>query len=146
MQISSGRIRRFNTFITSGDALSALRNRNERILSIVEWMNTIKDAPNGQTIKDFKKYWKLLLFPEIVCNKQRTVDWFQENDRFALVEDIYWNTGYTERVFPEELIPIRNSGMLLRDWEEALSWIYMEYELENIIEILSNQIILQRKR
>jgi len=86
------------------------------------------------------------LFPEIVCNKQRTVDWFQENDRFALVEDIYWNTGYTERVFPEELIPIRNSGMLLRDWEEALSWIYMEYELENIIEILSNQIILQRKR
>jgi len=71
-------------------------------------MNTIEDAPNGQTIKEFRKYWKPLLFQK-------------------------------------EQILIQNPS-LLRDWEEALSWIYMEYELENIIEILSNQIILQRKR
>jgi len=108
LQISSGRIRRFNTFITGSEALSALRNRRERILSIVEWMNTIKDAPSGQTIKEFKKYWKPLLFQK-------------------------------------EQIPIQNSS-LLRDWEEALPWIFIEYEMENIKEILSNQIILQRKR
>jgi len=145
VQISAGRIRRFNTFIIGADALSALRNRRERIFSIVEWMTSTEDAPYGQTIKNFEKYWNPLLFPEIVCKKKRPADWFQESDRFAFVEDIYWNTSYTERVFPEELKPIRDSGTLLRDWEEALSWIYMEYEWENIKKILSDQITLQKR-
>jgi hypothetical protein len=36
-------------------------------------------------------------------------------------------------VFPEALWEYRNSAAMLRDWEEALPWIYMEYSWDYII-------------
>jgi hypothetical protein len=146
VQISAGRIHRYDTRIVGGDALTSLRNRHERIVSTVEWMASIEGAPSGQTIKIFEKYWKPLLFPEMVSKKTKPDGWSLEGDLFVSAEDIKWNTSYTERVFPEELRQIRNSGTLLRDWEEALSWIYLEYEWENIKEMLSHRIILQQKK
>jgi len=146
VQISAGRIHRYDTRITGGEALTSLRNRRERIAATTEWMASVDGAPGKLTIKDFEKYWKPLLFPEMVSKKNKPADWLQEGDRFANAEDIRWNTSYTERVFPEDLGPVRNSGTLLRDWEEALSWIYLEYEWENIKEIFSRQIILQQKK
>ncbi|MDR3168006.1 MAG: hypothetical protein LBT93_08680 [Treponema sp.] len=35
----------------------------------------------------------------------------------------------------------RNSGALLRDWEEALLWIYFEYEREQFIESFQGELI-----
>ena len=87
-----------------------------------------------------------MLFPEMVTQRNRPENWRQKDDVFKITEDINWNTGFTERVFPQELIEVRNSGTLFRDWEEALGWIYMEYEWENIMELLSEQIILLRVR
>ncbi|MDR1869041.1 MAG: hypothetical protein LBQ82_03545 [Treponema sp.] len=143
IQISAGRIHRFDTRITGGEALTGLRNRRERIAATVEWMYSTDNAPKGQKIDDFEKYWKPVLFPEMVLKKKRPAGWLQEGDVFIRSEDIRWNTGYTERVFSEELRPVRNSGTLLRDWEEALSWIYLEYEWESIKERLSRLNILQ---
>lgn len=144
--ISSGRIHQYDTRIVGKDALTGLRNRHERILSIVEWMSDYKNAPSGQTIKEFEKYWKPILFPELVSKKKRPSGWMQESDKIVIADDIKWNTDYTQRLLPEELWPVRNSGTLLRDWEEALAWIYMEYEWENIKEMLSRQIILREKK
>jgi hypothetical protein len=59
--------------------------------------------------------------------------WRQENDRFVRADSINWNRSYTERAFPEELWEYRNSGALLRDWEEAAAWIYVEYAWDSII-------------
>jgi len=146
VQISAGKIHRFDTRIVGSDALTSLRNRRERILSTVEWMASTEGDPSYLTIKNFEKYWKPLLFPEMVSKRTRPNNWSQEGDLFQRAEDIRWNVSYTERVFPEELHQIRNSGTLLRDWEEALSWIYMEYEWENIKETLSQRIILQQKK
>jgi len=143
IQISAGRIHRFDTRITGNEALTSLRNRRERIAATTEWMASLDGAPKGQTIKDFEKYWEPVIFPEMVSGKKRPSGWKQEGDVFIRAEDIRWNTGYTERVFSEELIPVRNSGTLLRDWEEALPWIYLEYEWENIKERLSRQNTLQ---
>jgi len=144
IQISTGRIHRYDTRITGIEALTGLRNRRERVIALVEWMRSLDDAPKGQSISNFEVYWKPILFPEMVKKKKRPADWQQEGDVFIRAEDIRWNTGYTQRVFSEELFPVRNSGTLLRDWEEALSWIYYEYEWENITELLSQQIILQK--
>ena len=143
VQITAGRIHRYDTRIVGSDALTSLRNRNERITATVEWMTSIEDSPQGQTIEDFERHWKPVLFPEIVSNRNRPADWLREGDTFQRAEDIRWNTGYTERVFSEELAPVRDSGTLLRDWEEALSWIYLKYEWENIRYILSRPITLQ---
>ena len=146
VQISQGRIHRFDTRITGNDALTSLKNRRERILALTDWMGGREGSPGGLSRKDFEKYWKPFLLPEMVSNNKRPPNWRQEGDLWVKAEDIRWNTTYTERVFPEELWQVRNTGTLLRDWEEALSWIYLEYEWENIIGLLSTEIILQRKK
>jgi len=145
IQITSGRIRRYDTRITGDDALKNLRNRNERIIATAAWMASF-DAPEKQSIKDiddFEDFWKPVLFPEIVSKKKKPGGWLMEGDTFVKADDINWNTGYTGRVFPEELRPVRNSGTMLRDWEETLSWLYLYYEWENIKDTLSKKTILQ---
>jgi len=143
IQITNGRIQRYDTRITGKDAVSALRNRNERISALTEWMITA-NAPKGQEINEFEKYWKPVLFPEMVSEKDKPKGWNQPGDKKQKTEDINWNTSYTERVFPEEFHLVRNSGTLLRDWEEALYWIYFMYEWESIKEMFTQEIIFQK--
>jgi hypothetical protein len=146
VQIKSGRIHRYDTRITGMEAVTLLRNRRERILTLIEWMRSRENstAASLTDIEKFEEYWKPILFPETVSKNKRPASWLQNNDKFNKAEDIRWNTGYTERVFPEELVNVRNSGTLLRDWEEALAWIYMEYEWENILKLLSVNINFQK--
>ena len=146
VQISWGRIRRYDTRITGTEALTNLRNRRERILALCEWMSSRPNSPIWTGRTEFEDYWKPLLFPEIMKKKKRPAGWERESDIRVKAEDIRWNTGYTERVFPELLAPIRNSGTMLRDWEEALDWIYMEYEWERIKERLSQETVLILKK
>ena len=144
VQLSAGRIRRHDTRIIGTGALTNLNNRRERILALAEWLNNPENKSPQTSLKDFETYWKPVLFPEIVSKNKQPAFWRQEGDRWIEAEDIRWNTGYTERVFPEELRPIRNSGTLLRDWEEALAWIYVECEWSQITELLSQEISLRR--
>ncbi|MDR0502266.1 MAG: hypothetical protein LBH16_02980 [Treponema sp.] len=73
VQISSGRIRSYDTRITGNEALTSLRNRRERILVITNWLNSIEDTPQYSSIKDFEEYWKPLLFPEITYKKKQPI-------------------------------------------------------------------------
>jgi len=143
VQILKGRIHQYDTRITGNDALSALRNRRERILSITEWMASL-NLEKGKTIDKFEKFWQPILLPETVSKKNRPNGWIQDTDQFQKTDSIRWNISYTERTFSEELWPIRNTGTLLRDWEEAASWIYLEYEWKNIVELLSKEIIFTK--
>jgi hypothetical protein len=143
VQILKGRVQRYDTRLTGNEALSALRNRRERILALTEWMLSL-NLDKGQTIEKFEEYWHPILFPEMVSNRKRADGWIQDSDKFQKAESIGWNTGYTERTFSEELWSIRNSGTLLRDWEEALYWIYLEYEWKNIVELLSKENIFTK--
>ena len=143
VEISRGRIQRYDTRLTGEEALSNLRNRRDRITALAEWMRAQK-VPEGHGRNDFEKYWKPVLLPEMVGAKKRPAGWRLESAQWVWAEDIRWNTDYTERVFPEELWTVRNSGTLLRDWEEALGWIYLEYEWERIIALLSREHTLQR--
>ena len=145
VQIIKGRIHRYDTRLTGNEALSALRNRRERILSLTEWMTSLNLAKR-QAIDKFEEYWQPILLPETVSRRKRPDRWIQDADIFKSAENIRWNTGYTERKFPEELRLIRNSGTLLRDWEEAASWIYLEYEWENIVELLSKENIFTKNK
>ena len=148
MEISSGRIRRYDSRIAGTEALTSLRNRRERLCAMAEWLNDDSNplAAAVSSQKQFAQYWKPLLFPETVTKKRRPPDWLREGDQWSKAEDIRWNTGYTARVFPEFLRNIRDSGTLLRDWEEALDWLYIEYEWERITEQLAQETILSKRK
>jgi len=146
IQISFARIKRYDTRLSGNEALTGLRNRHERIKAIAEWMNGRENAPKSADIKSFEKYWKPILFPETVSKKKRPADWQQADDQWVRAESIRWNKGYTERLFPEELREIRNTGTMLRDWEEAVDWLYNEYEWGALQEILSRETVLMKKK
>jgi len=142
IQISFARIRRYDTRLSGNEALNGLRNRHERIKAVAEWMNNRENAPKEIDIKKFEKYWKPILFPETVSRKYRPPEWQDGNDQWNRAENINWNKTYTEKLFPEQLREIRNSGTMLRDWEEALDWIYNEYEWARIQEALGQETVL----
>ena len=146
VQISSGRIQRYDTRLTGNEALARLRDRRERISALTEWMRQLENAPKGLDRDTFETYWKPVLFPELVSKKKQPKEWKQENDQWARTDDMRWNKSYTSRVFPELLWEIRNTGTMLRDWEEALPWIYIDYEWETILKLLAQEIILQKKK
>jgi hypothetical protein len=152
LDIKEGKIRRGNTRITGTQALTSLHNRRERIASLVQWMEKPSGAspeiPQFANQEKFETYWNPILLPETVKARKRPAPWKEEEAVWASAgsagDDIKWNRVYTEKVFPEELWPVRNSGTLLRDWEEASGWIYFEFEWEHIIETLTRTIDLKK--
>jgi hypothetical protein len=151
LDISAGRVLRGGVKITGNEALTALRNREERITALVSWMAARlegEDAPPDFGDEEtFAEFWEPILFPEMVPAKKRPPEWSGgRGGRRQRGEDIEWSVDYTEALFPSEtaenLRPVRNSGTLLRDWEEALPWIFYQFEWDAIIESLSSEIRL----
>jgi hypothetical protein len=143
VQISSGKIRRKEARITGSEALISLRNRYDRILALTEWMRG-RGVPAFADQKAFDKYWRPLLLPETVFISKRPPEWKKAEARWVWAEDLRWNAAYTEALFPENLWPLRNSGALLRDWEEAFEWIYFEYSQGKIEGWFSGEILLEQ--
>jgi len=147
IDISGGRIRRGDARLSGNEALTALRNRKERIEALTEWMRgfiestgektDFSNQKNGQ--KAFEEYWKPILLPELCSSKQRPALYTEKGAQWVRAEDVRWNTSYTALLFPEELRILRDSGSVLRDWEEAASWIYLAYEWDGIIQIIARE-------
>ncbi|MDR1932378.1 MAG: hypothetical protein LBQ57_06080, partial [Spirochaetales bacterium] len=144
--ISAGKIRRAETRLTGEEALTALRNRQERLTALTQWMRGREDVPPFRSVTDFDLWWKPRVLPEMVSADSRPPSWTEEGAAWQRAEDISWNTSYTQAIFPEDLRKIRDSGTLLRDWEEALDWIYLMYEWEDLFYVLSNDIIFEGVR
>jgi hypothetical protein len=133
MEISSGRIRYKETRIAGNEALTSLRNRRERILALVEWMDSRIERFNFTTERQFEQYWRNILFPELASRRNRPPEYNENGAEWVRASDIRWNVSYTKQLFPEGLWQLRNSGALLRDWEESISWIYFEYAKDFIL-------------
>jgi hypothetical protein len=147
LDINQGKIRRGAARLSGTQALTALRNRRERILVLAQWMREQKGLPGFSDQAEFEAYWKPLLFPELSKPKNRGAAWAAANagaGPWVLGEDIRWSVAYTQAVFPEDLWPVRNSGTLLRDWEEAAAWIRLEFEWDAIVTFLSGKIELTK--
>lgn len=143
LDISEGKIRRLSTRLSGAQALTALRNRRERITVLARWMKEQDGLPGFPDQAGFEAYWKPLLFPELSKPKDRPAAW-TDDGAWVMGEDIRWNLAYTQALFPEVLWPARNSGTLLRDWEEAAAWIRLEFEWDNIVKFLSRKVDLTK--
>jgi hypothetical protein len=140
-QITSGRIRHGNNRIAGEQALSSLRNRGERIQVLCEWMRGAPGVPAFSNYDEFSAYWLPVLMPELSKRKRRPAGW-KNNTEWIMAESVYWNANYTRELFPEELRILRNTGSLLRDWEEAPLWIYLIYEWTYLEKILAGELPL----
>jgi hypothetical protein len=107
LDLSSGKTRRGDIRLTGEQALTALRNRRERILALTQWMQEQPGAPAFENQKDFAAFWE--------------------------------EPALRTAVLPEELQTLRDSGTLLLDWEEGLSWIYLEYCWNTLVESLEQK-------
>jgi hypothetical protein len=135
-ELVEGKLRHKNVKMSGEGALGALRNRRERILALAGWMRESGAPRRFGDPAEFERYWKPRLFPERVVPWRRPAEWEREQGRgqgrWQREGDLRWNLDYSDRYFPEELRPLRNAGALLRDWEEAAGWIYLEYHWEEI--------------
>jgi len=153
VQISSGKIRLKSSRLTGNAALAPLRNRRERILALTEWMGEWQEKTGNSTYfgsqEEFDEYWKCLLFPELVSAKKRPQSYASIKDtgnaEWNRADGVKWNMVYTKSIFPEALWELRNSGALLRDWEEALPWIFTEYSWDAIIGTFNNTTLQKTK-
>ena len=109
-------------------------------------MREQEDVPRFRNIKEFDDYWQPLILPEVVSSRRRPAAWTAEGAVWVRAEDISWNSSYTEMIFPEELLRVRDSGTLLRDWEETLDWIYFIYSWDDIFGFLAADIDLEGVR
>ncbi|MDR2078108.1 MAG: hypothetical protein LBP74_00115 [Treponema sp.] len=143
LAVREGKIRHQDSRLKGQEALTVLSNRYERILAITGWMRSRQPAPAFFPSQErFEAYWKPILLPEALPRRKRPAAWKNAERRWARAGDIRWNAAYTEAILPEELWELRNSGALLRDWEEAVSWIYCCYEWERIGAALKDEIAL----
>jgi hypothetical protein len=131
-EIIRGGIRRYDERLLGDRALTELRSRGERIRLVTAWMKEqYPPAAQPETQHDFESYWGPILLPETVGKNRHPSPYAElyatQNDVYAYGEDIRWNTAYTRELFPEHLRQFRDSGSLLRDWEEAASWFYIIY-------------------
>jgi hypothetical protein len=133
--ISGGKIRRGGTLLSGEDALRALNNRYERIQALTGWM---REAPQSFSVfEDFEAHWKPILLPELVPRKKRPPLYNTGDEaRWVMAEQVRWNTAYTEKILPEELRFLRDSGTLKRDWEESREWIFLIYAWDHIFNTL----------
>jgi hypothetical protein len=153
LDISAGGIKRGMARIYGDEALPLLRHRDERIAALTLWMADYLAArsPAGGDAERaaagfdgsaaFAVYWRPVLVPALVPQRKRAASWTAAaGDDWQRGEDVAWNTGYTRALFPEPLWPVRDSGTLLRDWEEALEWVYYQFEWQYIIQSLTSEI------
>jgi hypothetical protein len=140
LDITGGKIRQKDTRLAGEQAIQALRNREDRITALTQWMHAQERVPAFTGQREFEKYWKPILLPELVSRRKRPETWNETGAVWARAEDVRWNLSYTEKLFSGELQKVRNSGTLLRDWDEAASWIYLEYEWDKIISLLGEEI------
>jgi hypothetical protein len=164
--VSSGRIRAGENRLSGDEALRALRNRKARIEALTGWMKeragaSVTDnvsttagastaasgsvAPGAsagffQSEKEFAAYWKPVLFPEITPKRKRPANYNDEQAEWIRAEDVTWNASYSAGHFPEDIAALRNSGALLRDWEEALSWIYLSFQWDDIVNSITGEL------
>lgn len=126
-----------DSVLIEDQALKQFENRMDRITAAVEML---QDENNPYELKnkfidysEFEETIGSILFPEKYKYSRPFLQYanFKRNkenkEMYNFGDGIYWNTSYTEDVFPEFMWDVRNSGTLYKDWEENMDFFFYLY-------------------
>lgn len=134
------KIRIKDTVLLGDDAIKALQNRYERIISAIDLLKDenaeFKMEKGFIDYPEFEKTIGKILFPEVygfqkkfqIYATQKKMG--KDKGNFVMADGIFWNHDYTQQVFPEFMWDVRNSGTLYKDWEENTDLFYCLYNWE----------------
>jgi hypothetical protein len=146
--VVSGGIRYYDTYYRGDDGLRKVKNRVDRMVEVTRFLKEERDfLPFYGDIIEETSYGRgfapdvvSYLFPETkkrFKRKDRNRIFSEMNSLYessgpekVFGSDMYWRTGYSEKILPEHLVPLRNTGTLWRDYEEAAELFYSIYNLE----------------
>jgi len=145
LDVKTASIKFFDDYYFGDKAKRNVKNKLDRINSINNFLKEKENIPYFKSLKTRDKNQKSyisstyeLFFPELTLNSP----YINKNSEYkikslkedtVLEETILWNKRYTRDIFPENLQPIRDSGSLLRDYEESVELFFMDYNIHYYI-------------
>lgn len=104
-------IRYYDDYLSGDKALEQFTWRWNRIEAYAKFLRSRFDASWFSDQKRVRRF----LFPELYGYDQP----HSPHHAAVTVDSISWNTDYTKEAFPENLRTLRDSGTMLRDFEES---------------------------
>ena len=153
-EIVSGEIRYYDTYFRGDNGLWKVRNRVDRIQEISRFLKEDRGFPPfyDRFLQRPKKGIHFsadivpFLFPEakstFSLKEKRWIYSGSVPDPAAGSKEkvtgsgIFWRPAYSREILPAHLIPLRDSGTLWRDYEEAGTLLYAFYNLEYVLNSL----------
>ncbi|GMO54624.1 MAG: hypothetical protein Ta2G_13610 [Termitinemataceae bacterium] len=119
--------------------LKSIKSRQMRVEELVKWQKT-QNPPQFISLDDYIEYWQPIMLPEISRKKNQSADYKEIKSHsgpadYVWGEEVRWNKKYTAAFFPDELHPVRDSGALMRDFEEAAAWFYLLYSWDELLTV-----------
>ena len=140
--VVAGEIRYYDSYYRGDDGVAKVRARVDRLQALAEFLREQPDSPEfyrhmrrgSPEHPSFREDSLPRLFPEPAGEE------LPEGPR-EIGSDIAWSVDYTEKNFPEQLRPLRNSGTMFRDYEEALELFYSFYNLEHVTTAMDGAVV-----
>jgi hypothetical protein len=140
--VVDGEIRYYDAYYRGDDGVAKVRARVDRLQAFAAFLREQSDAPafypelrRGTPERpSFREETRPLLFPELTGEEL-------PEGPVEIGADIPWSTTYTDETFPERLRPLRDSGTMFRDYEEALELFYSFYNLAYVTTALDGAVV-----
>lgn len=158
-EITKGAIRYQDDYYYDDKGLINVKNKFDRIIALNEFLKKQEGSQeffltpifSSKTNKSYKDNFEKFLFPELfldsVVYKSSNFKITDPSNDLILGENILWNKKYTDNFFPEHLKNVRNSGTMLRDFEETIDLCFAEYNLNYFFDkfLTKQKLILIKK-
>jgi hypothetical protein len=115
----SASIRLYGDYFVGDKALGLFSRRWDRIKTEAELLKQ-RFPDEWRDTDKFRRGVRAFLFPELYGYAKAGAPPPGPDHGVSVGESIHWDTDYSASAFPETLREIRNSGTMLRDFEESL--------------------------
>jgi hypothetical protein len=112
-------IRLYGNYFDGDEALGLLSRRWERIKAAADFVKE-RFPEAGPGAKRYGRAVRAFLFPELYGYAKAGAPLPAKGHGVKVGESVRWDSDYSASVFPEELRELRDSGTMLRDFEEGL--------------------------